>query len=209
MPLIWNPGGGGGISTVHTDNVTILGDGSVATPIAIKQVEHDTTISGAGTVASPLSVVGHSAPMVFGASTGSVTNATANQLVLYGFALPNLCIFTTIQLYIVAVGVSLSDVGIYNAAGTLVANAGAQVFGSTGTVAITLAQGTVTAQPGLYFFAFTSAANVFSIIDGGNNTLALYRNTAFGTSAAGALPATITPPALGAPSLGGPWFNLF
>ena len=115
--------------------------------------------------------------------------------------------------YIDAAGSSarfINPTGVaFNAAGTLVANAGAQVFGATGPVAITLVQGTVTAQPGLYFFAFTSAANVFSIIDGGNNTLALYRNTAFGASAAGALPATITPPSLGAPSLGGPWFNLF
>jgi len=43
-----------GSDTIAADGVTIKGNGSGANPIAIKQVEHDTSLAGAGTVASPL-----------------------------------------------------------------------------------------------------------------------------------------------------------
>lgn len=44
--------------TVNTDGVTVQGDGSLATPIALKAVQHDATLAGSGTVADPLRVAG-------------------------------------------------------------------------------------------------------------------------------------------------------
>lgn len=48
----------GGSSSVKSDGVTIQGDGSVVDPIAILQVQTDSSISGDGTVANPLSATG-------------------------------------------------------------------------------------------------------------------------------------------------------
>jgi len=40
-------------ATTHTDGVTMTGDGSLATPIALLAVQRDASLAGAGTVASP------------------------------------------------------------------------------------------------------------------------------------------------------------
>lgn len=50
-------GTGGTGGTVHTDGVTLQGDGSVATPVQILAVQTDATLTGAGTVGSPLHAV--------------------------------------------------------------------------------------------------------------------------------------------------------
>lgn len=47
-----------GPASVITDGITTQGAGTLASPIAIKAVQHDGSIVGAGTVASPLSVAG-------------------------------------------------------------------------------------------------------------------------------------------------------
>lgn len=68
-----------GAGTVQSDGVTLLGDGSGASKLAIKAVQHDASLTGNGTVASPLSVVAALAAVVFD-TAGAQTNIRGNQL---------------------------------------------------------------------------------------------------------------------------------
>jgi hypothetical protein len=130
---------------------------------------------------------------------GGATIVTANTLLLYANAIPYAVQFSKISFYVgVADAAHNSDVGLYNSLGALVANIGAQALAAGGIQDIATVQGLQVINAGLYFFAVTSAASVLGIQSDGAY-MALYGNAAFGSSAGGALPATITPPAL-APS---------
>jgi hypothetical protein len=49
-------GGGGGATTAKTDDITVQGNGSSSSPIRLKRVFTDNTLTGKGTQAEPLSV---------------------------------------------------------------------------------------------------------------------------------------------------------
>jgi len=193
-----NPGGAGGLGTVQTDGVTIQGDGSAGNKIAIKAVQTTTGLTGLGTVASKLGL----SPSIgwFSGGTGNAaTVVTANQIVLCAQVIPFTLTFANISwLNQVGDNANNCDVGLYNSAGTLVANIGAQhiAFGA-GVATVAAVQGSQTIQQGLYFSAYTSAAGNFSLFQQGSG-LVPYFNGAFGSSVGGALPASIVPPALSA-----------
>jgi hypothetical protein len=123
---------------------------------------------------------------------------TANTLLLIGFTLPAPVTFSNLVIGVTTGdGTNNSDVGIYNSAGTLIADAGAQHFSTTGnTVKIAMVQGSQTIQPGKYYLAYTSTATTFkpNVCYGGGDITFAY-NASFGASSGGALPASITPPA--------------
>jgi hypothetical protein len=193
---VWNPGGGGGSGTVHTDGVTITGDGSTGNPIAILQVETDATLAGAGTVASPLGVADWPLPYISAGDNNNAFVVTANQVSVYGFVIPYRFTFSNIAVASqTGDSVNNSDVGIYSAAGNLVAHIGAQAIQTfTGLQAFAVVGGAKTLPPGVYFFGWTSAANVLTLAGNSGTPILSYTATA-AASAGGALPGTITPPA--------------
>ena len=93
---------------------------------------------------------------------------------------------------------NLYDFGLYNAAGTLVADLGPASYTTTGIKTGALVQGTVRLNPGLYYIALTGNAAVLLISGiGANGSLWQFGASAnAGASVGGQLPATITPPAV-------------
>lgn len=92
---------------------------------------------------------------------------------------------------------NLYDVGLYNAAGNLVANVGAASYITTGLFTPALAQGTVRLNPGLYYVSLTGNATVMKIFGMASNATQSFVwgfSANAGASIGGALPATITPP---------------
>jgi hypothetical protein len=184
---VQNPGSSGGLSTVTTN----------------------ASLTGAGTVASPLGVKGW--PIQgFVSYTGSanVFSLTANQLGLWIYSIPYEWTASNIAIDITtADGANNSDVGLYNSAGTLIANAGAQHMGSTGNIAFPFVQGTLTEPAGLYGFAVTSAASNLKFA-GLFAAFVLYGLGNLATSTGGALNSSITFPAL-APNIGAPAWAIY
>jgi hypothetical protein len=216
VPFVWNPGsgGGGGGGTVHTDGVTIQGDGSAGNPVALLDAITDgvsltgagisanklalldamsdgLTLTGAGIVSSKLTV----APSSFftsGRAQGSF-GPGANVLLLMGFDLPGPLTFSTITIVVQDTdNVGLYDVGVYNAAGTLVAHAGAQTIPAGSVQNFSVVGGAKTVPQGAYMFAFTGAGNVTFYYD--PSMLVWCLQTNYGSSSGGVLPSTITPP---------------
>jgi len=192
--FVWGGSSGGGSGTVQTDGVTIQGDGSAGNKIAIKQVETDTSLSGAGTVASKLAVVPLTAWTNRIQGSGAQV-VTANQLVLNAITIPAPITFSTISVLIFAAdNANNNDIGLYSAAGTLVANIGAQHIAGTAAQTFSTVQGSKTIPQGAYFFAYTSAASNLTLYYAASG-LSPYYNATFGASVGGALPAAIVPPA--------------
>lgn len=196
--IVTGGGGSGGAATVQTDGVTIQGDGSSGNKIAIKQVETDASLSGAGTLASTL---GLTAQTVFNIGANGTLNGypnipNANTLWLYGFFLPFKLTFSNLGAHVAtADGVNNSNWGIYSAAGTRICQIGAQTFGTNGKKSIALTGAPFTIMPGPYLFAFTSAAATLNLwsVNAGTFT-PWFSSSNYATTAAGALPATITAP---------------
>jgi hypothetical protein len=212
-----NQAGGGG--TVVTDGVTIQGNGSAGSPIALLNAETDgvtlqgagisssklalkavqtaARLTGAGTVASPLDVNGWPLAGYFPYGRFSNTpSVTANTLILWGFYLTAPVSFAHIIFSpVTGDGANNSDIGLYNSSGTLVANIGAQKITIAGPIAYATLQGSQIIYPGLYFAAVTSAGSTLAIWED-EQPQQPYFSTSFGTSAGGACPASITAPAL-------------
>jgi hypothetical protein len=210
MPEVRNPG----LATVSTDGVTITGAGTPASPVALLAVQHDATLSGAGTVASPLAAAQQTPTgwPIAAYSTGLAptlgTVVGANSSVLWAWFLPASVTFSHIAINIAfADAANNSDVGIYNAAGTLLADVGAQHMGSTGNQVFNVSGGAKTVGPGLIFFLCATASGTFSI-NSSTGLMALNFTTAFAASVGGACPASITPPSIGNGGRG-PAFCLF
>jgi hypothetical protein len=123
--------------------------------------------------------------------------ATANKIYLLVVPIGSWFTFSHLGFYVgTADATHNSDVGVYNSAGTLIANVGATTYSGTGFTTAAVAQGTLTEPPGLYGLAFTSVASTFGL-DGDNGAgVAVFANGAYGTSAGGALPPSITFPAI-------------
>jgi|SRR5215469_1349102 len=191
-----NPGGGGGAATVQTDGVTIQGDGSTGSKIALKQVETDATLTGAGTLASPLQVASWpvSGYDAYGLAANARALVTANKLQGMMFSLGYELSLSNITVYINAPdNANNNDIGLYNSAGTLVAHIGAQHIAGSAVQTFAVVGAPVTIPPGRYLFALTSAAGTFQLV-GSGSIISQYYNDSFGTSSGGALPASITFP---------------
>lgn len=211
-------GGSGGAATVQTDGVTIQGDGSAGNKIAIKAVQTDATLTGAGTVASPLSAVQQTPtgwPLSSWSIGGSAASArflapSANTIRAIGFFLGVQIRVSNISIDIgTADAGGLYDVGIYNLAGTRQTHIGAQALPSTGLQTFALTGAPVTLNPGLYFWATTWNAATATTFEQQNAATcwSFAQATNAGSSTAGALPGTFTPPA-NAPAFFAPLFLL-
>jgi hypothetical protein len=193
---VQNPGTSGGSSTVTTDGVTIQGNGSGGSPIALKAVETDSSLSGAGIVGNTLKVT----PMTFwaaaSASVSGFGNTSANMLFISSIEIPAPLTFA----HIIAQastgdGANNSDIGLYNISGTLIANIGAQLISVTTAVSYATLQGAQTIPQGSYLVAMTSVGTTLKLF-GANSYYVQYHSAAYGSSSGGALPASITPPTL-------------
>ncbi len=129
----------------------------------------------------------------------------------YGFWLPNAGQFGHLLVDIQSVdALNNYEFGIYNAAGTLIANTTAGGISSNGWQSFAISQGTVTMAAGKYFFASSAAtsntAAGFTAVD------AIYTSGAFGALDAAVFPSMITPPAdsyiMSTSANGGPSFAL-
>lgn len=191
--FVWNPGSGGGGGTVTTDGVTIQGNGSGGSPIALKQVETDATLTGAGTIASPLSVVSNAVTFFTVGSAQDHFGVSQNNTVIFGFVNPVPLTFSHIMMSVVTADAgNNTDFGIYTAAGVLVADIGAQVISGTGNQGFPTVQGSKTIAPGLYIFAITSAGTAF--LYNGSNGFSWVESGSAGVTSGGALAASITAP---------------
>jgi hypothetical protein len=174
--LVFGGGGSGGLSSVTTDG----------------------SLTGNGTGGSPLGFN----PLVNFITTSDQQNndgATQNRLLLSAFLLTYSLTFSNILINVkTADAVNNSDIGLYNAAGTLIANAGPQTFPTTGVRTFAMLQGAQTILPGRYFFAHTTVSGTL-VIGGDSFASSLYYNGAFAVTAAAALPASFVPPALNYP----------
>ena len=154
---------------------------------------------------------GGAAPLTFfgdGEAFTPVGPAAADEVYITGFVLPYELTFSNI-------GVDLHntdnandyDIGIYDQAGNLVADIGAQPLPAGGVQTFATVQGVQTINPGLYLFAFTGAAiKVTFNNDSDSPVWVLNANVA--ASVGGALPASIGAVAV-APTGGRTFLMLF
>lgn len=136
---------------------------------------------------------------------GSGTAIGANEVLVAGFILEYSLKFTDLEVEIgVADAGSDSDLGIYNAAGNLVAHAGAQVIAAIGLQSFAMVEGSQTIEPGLYLLAATSVGGVLALYYS-DLALVWYYNAAVAVSVGGALPAAIGAIAVSPSSYGIPF----
>lgn len=192
--LVFNMGGGGGISTVHTDGVTIQGDGSSGDPIALLDAFTDgTSLEGAGLPGDKLRMV----PTNFFTSGQSVSpiGTAGDFLTVYGFQNPTPVQFSNISCIIQNYdpSPSVQDFGIYSAAGDRICHTGPLSFTTESFVELPIVEGTVLMQPGLFLFAMTSTDSDIEIW-GSTAGIAWFYSPFYSSSSGGTLPATIPPP---------------
>jgi len=196
MARLLGGSGGGGSGTVSTDGVTIQGDGSGGSPIALKQVETGATLTGAGTLASTLGVTPVTRWMFGNALANTTVNA--NQVSVWGVYLPVPVTFANLTVNFGNVdSTNKFDVGIYSAAGALIANLGGIVFTSgSGFQTHATVQGSQTIAQGVYLVASTgnaTAVNQFAG-DSGQEPSSWFQNLNYTSSSGGALPNSISAP---------------
>jgi hypothetical protein len=139
---VWNPGqGGGGSGTVHVDGTTIEGDGSAGNPLHVVPVDYYTT----------------SSPDDFIGTTVDVLNVS-------GFVASSPLTFSNIMLLVAAADPTETvDVGIYNLAGDLIANIGAQIITAGGLQTLPTLQGAQTIPQGRYMLGVTGTTGGFAL----------------------------------------------
>jgi hypothetical protein len=174
-------GGGGGLATVTTD----------------------TTLTGNGSAGLPLGVKGWPLKFFSSGIWNTQTNfAGANSIGISGIVLEYELTFGNIAVNVQTSDASNNyDIGIYTAAGALVADIGPRPLPSTGFVHFAAVQGIQTIAPGLYLFAFTGITNTAKLTCQSQNN-AWISNTNLSASTGAQLPSTIaaqTP----APAVGG------
>jgi hypothetical protein len=194
---VWNPGqGGGGSGAVFTDGVTIQGDGTSGSKIALLDAMTDgTTLQGAGIAADKLSI--KPVPFFFTNATGNSFPPTTNRVIVFGVTM-----YAPILVSNIFVGVdgdnsgALYDLGFYDFGGNLITHVGAQSFPTGAGYNLPLLGGPILFPQGLYMFAFTGNNNV-AAPQGNNQEFCWAWNQDQGPSVGGVLPPTISPLAVG------------
>jgi len=174
----------------------VVSGGTLAT------VAHDATLTGNGTPASPLGENGGLLTRVYGpgqtattALLGGANTISGGEISIvspgtFGHIIVNFTVLDAGNLY---------DLGIYNSALQLIADIGPQTIPSTGLQAFAFTQGQVVMPSGVYYFAWTGAANTASLDHWAASTGLVYAykpSFTATTSALGQLPAAIAQPAV-------------
>lgn len=127
----------------------------------------------------------------FAANAGNQGLVGANNVWVSGFFLGYSATFAHITLNIgVADAAGLYDFGVYNKAGTLIADIGAQHLPSTGVQNFAIVQAAQTLQPGLYALGITGNSTTATFNSQGT-TISWISNANIATSSSGALPASV------------------
>lgn len=204
-----NVGGGhsGNVMCVATPVGAYLGiaqsavtGASAADPLAIDVFVHP-GMSSSGTI-SPITKWENL--MAQGTQAGAALSAS-NQTRVWGFTLDVPVTFSHIVYDVFTADTASGslcgafadcyDVGIYNSGGTLLADCGAAAFSSTGAVDCTITQGTVTIQPGAFYFGFTGNSTTGAVQYATSLTFGFASFASVtGTSTNGVLNSSITPP---------------
>jgi len=181
MPPIGGPGGGGT---------------SIALPVSVAN-------GGTGVAAA----TGYNS---FPDNSTQVSFCTlVNTLEAYSWFLNVPITFLNIGLFInVADAVNNYDIGFYNAAGNLLAHTGAMHIPSTGAQSYAILGAPITLLPGLYFVASTGNATTSTFNSYASVLLRSFSHQ-YGSSAGGALPASITAPTAAIAHQNSPAFVLF
>ena len=154
-------------------------------------VATNSTLTGTGKAASPLGVAAWPLTSWGFGGPGSNQSISPNQISANGFYLPCALTFSKITVYVGTTdAVNDYDIGIYNRAGTLLANIGPQSIPSGGVQTFSFVQGAQTISPGLYLFAWTGNAGTLQLQSNGNSNT-WYVNSNAGSSTGGTLPASI------------------
>lgn len=131
----------------------------------------------------------------YGYSPPSTIAATANATICAGIIFPSaLSVGHVVVFFSPGDGSNNSDVGIYNASGTLVAHIGAQLLTTSG-LSYAFAGGTQSIPAGQGYYCFTSAGSTIAIIGNAAATSFFSTGSVSSTTSGGALNSTITPPA--------------
>ena len=155
-------------------------------------VTTNSSLTGAGTSGSPLGVNGW--PLTFFSS--GVWNSNANFLGNNDIAICGIVIQYALTFSHIAVNVATADavnnydLGIYTAAGALVADIGPQTLPSTGYVHFATVQASQTIAPGMYLFAWTGPVNTAKLSLQTQNQPWIY-NGNLSSSTGAQLPGTI------------------
>jgi hypothetical protein len=193
---VTNPGSGSGSGTVTTDGVTIQGDGSAGSPIAIKAVQLQARLTGAGTVASKLDIGGWPLNFWQVGLPDSSQDAAVTQNFSYlcsiqiGYALA----FSKIALSVHAGDAGgVTAVALYDSTGARIAHTTPANL-AAGYPTLTFAEGSQTINPGDYWFLCASAAVGVRLYTCQQNWTP-YSNEIFTATVGGVTPTSITPPA--------------
>lgn len=129
-----------------------------------------------------------------GTNAGSYQLTSGNTIALTGFSLQGTVQFSNMSINVATAAASGTwDVGIYSAAGALLANTGPQSYTTTGFFTTAVLQAPVTLHPGKYLFAFTGPTTTL-LLEADAVTPSWYFNRGYGSSSSNTLPATITAP---------------
>lgn len=178
MPRLFNPGGAGGVTSV-TGTAPVTSSGGATPAIGLTPITYWAYFGDIG--------------------ASNVLGVTANQVSVVGVLINWPVSVGNLKFNVTTLdnSANLYDLGFYNAAGTLVADAGPHTYTTAGAKTAPIVQGTVTLNPGLYWLALTGNASVLAISAYGTGGL----NWSFGgnlnvaASVGGQLPSPITPPA--------------
>jgi fibronectin-binding autotransporter adhesin len=178
-----------------TGSAPALGTLTAGSNVTITNGPGTITISASGPGALPYFATG-------GGQTGASSSTTQNVTVLWGFLLPYSVTTTQITYDITTADNTANtyDIGIFNNSGTLMLDLGATVGTAFAPAAAfnTLAwsQGSTTLAPGRYYLALTTnCASNCAALGAASNLVSFAVNASGGSSAGGALPATMAPPA--------------
>lgn len=157
-------------------------------------------ISGGGAAAGPppgWPVTEYHPSYILAGSLTAAMVATPNTLNLTGFVLPISLSLNKIWLNIATADAGhLYSVALYNNLGVLVCSSTPAAIAATGIQSFTMAGGPFTLNPGRYYVALTGTSSVAFITYNSAAPMNLQFNGSanIGTSAAGVMPASFSPP---------------
>lgn len=131
--------------------------------------------------------------LIYGTRSAYGALPQANAVSISGFFVEGSLLFSNVVVSCSAGDASNNyDFGIYNPAGTLLANAGAVHMTASSFNVFAVLQGATKLNAGRYVFAWTGNASTATIANDSGNIGSWVMNTNYATSSGGVLPASVT-----------------